>query len=88
MILRVPGIGVKSAKLIVVSRRYARLGATQLKRMGIVMKKAQYFITCHELPHFTVHEAKPENIRRLLTQNNRKKIDEKQLIIPFEEFRS
>lgn len=88
MILRVPGIGVKSAKLIVVSRRYSRLGVTHLKRMGIVMKKAQYFITCHELPHFTVQEVKPENVRRLLTQNNRKKIDDKQLIIPFEEFQS
>lgn len=86
MILRVPGIGVKSAKLIVVSRRYARLGVTQLKRMGIVMKKAQYFITCHELPYFTIHEAKPENVRRLLTQSTRKAIDDKQLKIPFEEF--
>ena len=46
MLLRVPGIGVKSAKLILVSRRYGRLGASQLKKMGIVMKKAQYFITC------------------------------------------
>lgn len=86
MILRVPGIGVKSAKLIVVSRRYGRLGTTQLKRMGIVMKKAQYFITCNELPLFTVNEVRPENVRRLLTQNSRKKTDDRQLIIPFEEF--
>ena len=40
MLLRVPGIGVKSAKLIVVSRRYSRLGTGQLKKMGVVMKKA------------------------------------------------
>lgn len=86
MILRVPGIGVKSAKLIVVSRRYGRLGTTQLKRMGIVMKKAQYFITCNELSLFTVNEVRPENVRRLLTQNSKKKTDDRQLIIPFEEF--
>lgn len=50
MLLRVPGIGVKSAKLIVVSRgRYARLRSSDLKKIGVVMKKAQYFITCNEL---------------------------------------
>lgn len=88
LILRVPGIGVKSAKLIIVSRRYSRLGATQLQRMGIVMKKAQYFITCNELPMRTVNEVKPENLRRLLTQKNRKPDDDRQLKIPFEEFQS
>ncbi len=40
MLLRVPGLGVKSAKLIVTSRRYGRLGSSQLKQMGVVMKKA------------------------------------------------
>lgn len=88
LILRVPGIGVKSAKLIIVSRRYSRLGATQLQRMGIVMKKAQYFITCNELPMHTVNEVKPENLRRLLTQKNRKPDDDRQLKIRFEEFQS
>lgn len=50
MLLRVPGIGVKSAKIIIVSRRYANLGSEQLKKIGVVMKKASYFITCRELP--------------------------------------
>lgn len=50
MLLRVPGIGVKSAKLIVASRRFSRLGFYELKKIGVVMKKAQYFITCKELP--------------------------------------
>jgi putative DNA modification/repair radical SAM protein len=67
-ILRVPGIGVKSAKLIVVSRRYARLKTTDLKKMGIVLKKAQYFITCNELSAAGVNETSPEYVRRLLTQ--------------------
>ena len=49
MLLRVPGIGVKSAKIIIVSRRYANLGSEQLKKIGVVMKKASYFITCREL---------------------------------------
>ncbi len=50
LLLRVPGIGVKSAKLIVASRRFSRLGFYELKKIGVVMKKAQYFITCRELP--------------------------------------
>ena len=50
MLLRVPGVGVKSAKLIVASRRFSRLGFYELKKIGVVMKKAQYFITCKELP--------------------------------------
>ena len=87
MILRVPGIGVKSAKLIVTSRRYGRLNSGQLKKMGVVMKRAQYFITCNELPAFTVNEAKPEYIRKILTIGSgakKKKGDESQLKIEFE----
>ena len=44
MLLRVPGIGVKSARLIVASRRFSKIGFYQLKKIGVVMKKAQYFI--------------------------------------------
>lgn len=68
MILRIPGIGVKSAKLIVASRRFTRLKSSDLKKMGIVMKKAQYFITCNELPVFTVNETSPEYVRLKLTE--------------------
>ena len=50
-LLRVPGIGVRSARLIVLSRRFSRIGLYDLKRMGAVVKKARYFITCHELLH-------------------------------------
>lgn len=83
MLLRVPGIGVKSAKLIVVSRRYGRLGADQLKKIGVVMKKAQYFITCNELPMRTVNELSPENVRHILLQKGKKKTDERQLTLQF-----
>ncbi|MCL1851043.1 MAG: putative DNA modification/repair radical SAM protein [Bacteroidetes bacterium] len=69
MILRIPGIGVKSAKLIVTSRRYGRLSLEHLKKMGVVTKRAKYFITCHELPILTVNELKPENLRHLFIGN-------------------
>lgn len=85
MLLRIPGIGVKSAKIIIVSRRYARLGSEQLKKMGVVMKKAQYFITCHELPIQTVNEISPETVRRLLVKRSTKKTDDRQLVLRFTE---
>jgi putative DNA modification/repair radical SAM protein len=44
-LLRVPGIGVTSAKRILVSRRTARLRMDNLKKLGVVMRRAQYFLT-------------------------------------------
>lgn len=45
-LLRVPGIGVTSAKRIVTARRTATLHFDGLKKLGVVLKRAQYFITC------------------------------------------
>lgn len=85
MLLRIPGIGVKSAKLIIVSRRYGHLGASQLKKIGVVMKKAQYFITCLELPVRTVNELTPEVVRSVLTRKPGKVTDDRQLVLQFQE---
>ncbi len=85
MLLRVPGIGVKSAQQIVTSRRYARLNASQLKKIGVVMKKARYFITCNELPlNNTVNELKPETVRGFLIAKTIKNKNENQLQLSFE----
>ena len=67
MILRVPGIGIKSAKLIIASRRFGKLNSMQLKKIGVVMKRAQYFIVSRELSMHTINEIKPEIIKGLLT---------------------
>ena len=45
-LLRVPGIGVNSAKRIVKARRMAKLDFNDIKKMGVVLKRALYFITC------------------------------------------
>ena len=45
MILRIPGIGVRSAQKIVKARRYTRLSFEDLKKMRISMKRAKYFVT-------------------------------------------
>ena len=46
LLLRVPGIGPKSASRITHARRYGRLDFASLKKMGVVLKRAHYFITC------------------------------------------
>lgn len=45
-LLRVPGLGPTSAKRIVAARRHAKLGFADIKKMGVVMKRAVYFIVC------------------------------------------
>ena len=46
-LLRVPGIGVKSASRIVKARRMGTLQFEDLKKMGVVLKRALYFLTCN-----------------------------------------
>lgn len=46
MLLRVPGIGVKSARRILAARRCTLLDFSDLKKLGVVLKRAVYFITC------------------------------------------
>lgn len=46
MLLRVPGIGYKSAGRIVRARRLGTLDFADLKKMGVVLRRALYFITC------------------------------------------
>ena len=45
-LLRVPGIGPKAAERIVKARRTDKLSYESLKRMGVVLKRAHYFILC------------------------------------------
>ena len=47
LLLRVPGIGYKSASRIVKARRMGTLQFEDLKKMGVVLKRALYFITCN-----------------------------------------
>lgn len=45
-LLRVPGIGVTSARRILTARRCGPLSFDGLKKLGVVLKRAQYFLTC------------------------------------------
>ena len=70
-LLRVPGIGLKSAQRIVVARRHRKLGSEQLARMGVVMKRARYFLALPELPAGqgmqSIQEVGPDYVRTILT---------------------
>lgn len=47
MLLRIPGVGVKSAQRIYAARKHANLDFNDLKKIGVVLKRALYFITCN-----------------------------------------
>jgi putative DNA modification/repair radical SAM protein len=71
-LLRVPGIGVQSARRIVSARKFNKLNFDHLQKMGIVLKRARYFITCSG--QFLESFDMEENILRnkLLFSNNEK----------------
>lgn len=72
-LLRVPGIGVKSARRIVQARRTACLDFDALKKIGVVLKRALYFITCKGKMMYPVR-LEEDAIVRNLTQDNREKL--------------
>lgn len=45
-LLRIPGVGVKSARRILAARRHGTIDFVSLKKFGVVLKRAGYFITC------------------------------------------
>lgn len=68
-ILRIPGIGIKSAKLIVSARQHGALTLEALKRIGVVLKRAQYFITCRDMSKvININDTSPERIRLILAE--------------------
>lgn len=69
-ILKVPGIGTKSAQMIITARKYRKLNFYHLKKIGVVLKRAKYFIRCNELPYPTIQEIKPENVRSMLVMED------------------
>lgn len=87
LILRVPGIGIKSAKLILASRRFGKLNSIQLKKIGVVMKRAQYFIVSRDLRMKTINEFKPEGIKDLIIGKNKilEEANKQQLMIEWKE---
>ena len=63
MILRVPGIGVQSAQRIVEARKFRTLTTQHLTKIGVVMKRAKYFIVSNELPS-SIYDLPSETLRK------------------------
>lgn len=62
MILRVPGIGTKTARALVAARRYSNITLQFIKKAGAAVNRAQYFIDCPDNPIWK-EKLYPENIR-------------------------
>lgn len=74
-ILKVPGIGVTSAKRIMMTRKVAHLDFDTLKRIGIVLKRAKYFITCDGKYYSKTGTFKKDIIyRQILLEGNIKQL--------------
>ena len=78
MILRVPGVGVKSARKIVAARRFAKLRMDNLKKIGVVLKRARWFITSldRDFKHLNLY---PELVRKQLLMPTTNKVAINQL---------
>lgn len=71
LLLRIPGIGPKSAGRIVSSRRYGTLNFDNLKKMGVVLKRAHYFITCNGRQLYNTPIEEKYITRQLVDTNSR-----------------
>lgn len=71
MLLRVPGIGYKSASRIIKARRLGKLYFDDLKKMGVVLKRAVYFITCDGKMMYPVRIEEDYITRNLLNTGER-----------------
>ena len=66
-LLRVPGLGVRSAKRILRARRVGPLNFEGLKRLGVVLKRAQYFLTCSGRMAAGLHVSEDGLLRHLVS---------------------
>lgn len=73
-LLKIPGIGVKSAKRIITSRKLFTLNFQDLKNMGVVIKRAKYFITCNNKYFINTEYFKKEFIESNLILEDKQQI--------------
>lgn len=71
MLLRIPGVGVKSARRIVAARRSCNLQFDNLKKLGVVMKRAVYFITCNGRMMYPTKLEEDYIVRNLTSEKDR-----------------
>jgi len=72
MILRVPGIGVRSAQKIVQARRFGKLRSDQLQKIGIAYSRAKHFIRCADSPYI-MNEPQAPHLKNLILADSSSK---------------
>jgi predicted DNA-binding helix-hairpin-helix protein len=82
MLLRVPGIGVRSAQRIAKVRRTGSLDYAGLKKLGVVLKRAQYFITCSGKRPDGLDTAQDALLVALLSEQARGRMEQTMLHMP------
>lgn len=70
MLLRIPGVGVRSSRKIITARKVKQLNFDDLKKLGIVLKRARFFITCKG-KYFSSIGLNEIHIREVLTDKSR-----------------
>lgn len=75
-LLKIPGIGVKSAQRIIKARRMSQLDFKDLKKIGVVMKRAVYFMTCKGRMMYPIQMSEDVIMHHLLDENDRRMLKE------------
>lgn len=70
MIMRIPGVGINSAKKIIQARQYGKLHIYQLQKIGIAYNRAKYFIKCADSP-VIINEPESSSIRHSILHGSK-----------------
>lgn len=85
-LLRVPGIGVKSARRILAARRSTKLTFQDLKKLGVVLKRAVYFITCSGRMMYPTKLEEDYIVRNLTDPKDRIPVRKRRYELPADDF--
>ena len=69
LLLRIPGIGLKSVNKILQARKFRKLNWDHLKKIGIASNRAKYFITCDSREK-ELKDISSENLKQLILKNS------------------
>ncbi|MDR5589531.1 putative DNA modification/repair radical SAM protein [Christiangramia sp. SM2212] len=72
LLLRIPGVGLKSVNKILNARKFRKLNWDHLKKIGIASNRAKYFITCDSREK-ELRDISSENLKSIIMQNSQSK---------------
>jgi len=72
LLLRIPGVGLKSVNKIINARKFRKLNWEHLKKIGIAFNRAKYFVTCDSREK-ELRDLSSENLKSIILQNSQSK---------------